>query len=152
MGETMDLQYIFTSLEGRINRAKWWAGVVILGIIFIVLGTLIEVIFGTGFFGGLLATLLTLALFYPSYAVCAKRFQDRDKPGKTALYGLVPFLIAFLFSAWGLTGTSTENNVIGWLCALAVIGVSLWFLIELGILKGTPGPNQYGGDPLAAIY
>ena len=148
----MDLQYIFTSLEGRINRAKWWAGVVILGIGFLVVATIIEEAIGTGFFGGLLATLLTLALFFPTYATCAKRFQDRDKPGKTALYGLIPFAIAFLFSAWGLTGTSTENTGLGWLCALVVIGVLLWFVIELGILKGTPGSNQYGGDPLAAIY
>ena len=147
----MDLQYIFTSLEGRINRAKWWAGVVILAIIFLVLLGMIDVVIGTGFFGGLLATLLTLALFFPTYAACAKRFQDRDKPGKTALYGLVPFLIAFLFSAWGLTGTSDANNGLGWLCALVWIGVILWFVIELGILKGTPGPNQYGGDPLAAL-
>ena len=81
----MDLQYIFTSLEGRINRSKWWAGAVILGIISIILGVLIEVIFGRGFFGGLLATLIALALFFPSYAVCAKRFQDRNKPGKSIM-------------------------------------------------------------------
>jgi uncharacterized membrane protein YhaH (DUF805 family) len=31
------------------------------------------------------------------------------------------------------------------------MGVGLWFLIELGILKGTPGPNRFGGDPLAAV-
>jgi uncharacterized membrane protein YhaH (DUF805 family) len=30
-------------------------------------------------------------------------------------------------------------------------GVGIWFLIELGILKGTPGPNRFGGDPLAAV-
>jgi len=28
-----------------------------------------------------------------------------------------------------------------------VIG-GLWLLIELGFLKGTAGPNQYGPDPL----
>lgn len=152
MGETMDLQHIFTSLEGRINRAKWWAGVVILGIISLILGVVIEVIFGGGFFGGFLMTLVALALFYPSYAVCAKRFQDRDKPGQTALYGLVPSLAASLLDAWGLTGVGAELNALGWLCVLVNLGVGLWFLIELGILKGTPGQNHYGGDPLAAIY
>ncbi|ODS04178.1 hypothetical protein AUC71_00395 [Methyloceanibacter marginalis] len=86
----MDLQYIFTSFDGRINRAKWWAGAVILAVISLVISLIIEVIFGTGFFGGFLLTILALALFYPTYALCAKRFQDRDKPGKTALYGLVP--------------------------------------------------------------
>ena len=95
--------------------------------------------------------LVTLALFYPGYAVTAKRFQDRDKPGVTALYGLVPVLIASLLQAFGLTGTPSEPNAIGWICNLVTMGVGLWFLIELGILKGTPGPNRFGGDPLAAV-
>ena len=34
---------------------------------------------------------------------------------------------------------------------LVNLGVGLWFLIDLGILKGTPGPNNYGGDPLTAL-
>ena len=147
----MDLQYILTSLEGRINRAKWWAGVVILGVISLILGVLIEVIFGVGFFGGFLATLVALALFFPTYAVCAKRFQDRDKPGKMALYGLLPSLIASFLDAWGLTGVGDQLNGLGWLCVLVNLGVGLWFLIELGIMKGTPGANQFGGDPLAAL-
>jgi uncharacterized membrane protein YhaH (DUF805 family) len=50
----------------------------------------------------------------------------------------------------GLTGTQ-QLTAIGWVCALVNLGVGLWFLIELGILKGTPGPNRFGGDPLAAV-
>lgn len=30
-----------------------------------------------------------------------------------------------------------------------VIG-GLWYLIECGFLPGTPGPNTYGANPLAA--
>ena len=37
----MDFQYLFTSFDGRINRAKYWAGIVILAIISIVLGFII---------------------------------------------------------------------------------------------------------------
>lgn len=144
----MDFQYLFTSLDGRINRAKWWIGAIILGVISIVLGSIIELIFGRGFFGGFLLTLVSLALFFPSYALSAKRFQDRNKPGQTALYGLVPSLIAGLLSGWGLTMSGTDLNMIGWLCVLVNLGVGIWFLIDLGILKGTPGQNQYGGDPL----
>ena len=147
----MDLQYVFTSLDGRINRAKWWAGIVILAVVSLVLGFVIDVIFGSGAFGGLLATLVALGLFFPTYAVCAKRFQDRDRPGKTALYGLVPLLVAGLLQTWGLTGTPQEPNGLGWICTLINLGVGLWFLIDLGILKGTPGQNHFGGDPLAAI-
>jgi uncharacterized membrane protein YhaH (DUF805 family) len=147
----MDFQYLFTSFDGRINRAKYWAGMVIIALISIVLGFIIGVIFGTGAFGTILLTLVTVALFYPAYSVAAKRFQDRDKPGQTALYGLVPVLIANLLQSFGLTGPAHEPNALGWICNLVTLGVGLWFLIDLGILKGTPGPNQFGGDPLAAI-
>jgi uncharacterized membrane protein YhaH (DUF805 family) len=147
----MDLQYVFASLDGRINRAKWWAGMVILALVSIVLGFFIGLVFGVGAFGTFLVILITLALFYPTYAVCAKRFQDHDRPGKTALYGLVPLLLSSLLGAFGLTVSGTEPTAIGWLCTLINLGVGIWFLIDLGILKGTPGQNRYGGDPLAAI-
>src|ERR1700752_2271653 len=77
----LDLQYLFTSFDGRINRAKYWAGTIILAIISIVLGFLIGAVFGPSTLGAILVALVTLGLFYPGYAVAAKRFQDRDKPG-----------------------------------------------------------------------
>lgn len=147
----LDFQYLFTSFDGRINRAKYWAGTIILAIASIILGFIIGAIFGVSTFGSILAILITLALFYPAYAVAAKRFQDRDKPGNTALYGLVPVLIASMLQTFGLTGTPQEPNALGWICNLVTLGVGLWFLIDLGILKGTPGPNKFGGDPLAAV-
>lgn len=143
----MDLQYVFASFGGRINRAKWWAGAIILLIIWLIVGG----IFGSSLFGALISVIVTLVLLYPAYAVCAKRFQDRDRPGKTALYGLVPILMASLLQTWGLTGTSQNLNGLGWICFLINFGVGIWFLIDLGILRGTPGQNRYGGDPLAAI-
>lgn len=146
----MDFNYLFLSFDGRINRAKWWAGIVILIVINIVLGVIIAGIFGLSTFGTILFTLIVLALFYPSYAVAAKRFQDRDKPGQTALYGLVPLLIASLLQNFGLAGTPEEPNALGWICSIVTLGVLIWFLVELGILKGTTGSNRYGPDPLVA--
>ena len=147
----MDFKYLFTSFDGRTNRAKWWAGVVILGIINIVLSFIVFQIFGLTFFGRLLSFLIFVALLYPTYAVSAKRFQDRDKPGIMAVYGLGALLVASLLGTLGLTGTPQVPNALGWICTLVTLGVGLWFMIELGILKGTPGPNRFGGDPLAAI-
>jgi uncharacterized membrane protein YhaH (DUF805 family) len=145
----MDFNYLFTSFDGRINRAKWWAGVVIIALINIAIGLIVYQLFGLGFFGRLLSFIVALALFYPSYAVCAKRFQDRDKPAKFALYGLAATLVVSLLQALGLTGTPDQPNAIAWVCSVVSIGVGLWFLIELGILKGTAGSNRYGPDPLA---
>ena len=31
---------------------------------------------------------------------------------------------------------------------LASLAISIWGLVELGFLRGTVGPNQYGPDPL----
>jgi uncharacterized membrane protein YhaH (DUF805 family) len=40
---------------------------------------------------------------------------------------------------------------LGVMCFLVLIGVTAWFLIELGMLKGTPGPNRFGPNPLSRI-
>jgi hypothetical protein len=31
---------------------------------------------------------------------------------------------------------------------LACLAIFIWFLVELGLLRGTAGPNRYGRDPL----
>ena len=145
----MDFGYLFTSFDGRINRAKYWIGSIALAVVSIVFGILIASLFGMTTLGAILIALVTLALFYPAYAIAAKRFQDRDKPGKTALYGLVPVLLVNFLQLFGMTGTPEQPNTLGWISSLVMLAVGLWFLVELGILKGTTGPNRYGPDPLA---
>lgn len=63
--------------------------------------------------------LVNLVLVWPAVAVSVKRWHDRDRSGWWVLVNLVP--------------------VIGW----------LWALVECGFLRGTPGPNRFGADPLA---
>lgn len=65
------------------------------------------------------AGLVQLALAWPALAVSVKRWHDRDKSGWWVLINLVP--------------------VIGW----------LWALVANGLMRGTPGPNRFGADPLA---
>jgi len=64
--------------------------------------------------------LVNLLLLWPVLAVSIKRWHDRDKPGWWVLIVLVP--------------------VVGW----------LWALVVNGFLRGTPGPNRFGADPLTA--
>jgi uncharacterized membrane protein YhaH (DUF805 family) len=143
----LDFRHLFTEFDGRINRAKWWAGA---GILF-AFWYVVNGIFGGFTIGAILVFLFTFPVFYFAYAVSAKRFQDRGRAGITALYGLVPLLIAVLFGIMGLTGDATASNAVGWICNLVILGVGLWFVIDLGLLKGTPGPNAFGGDPLVAV-
>jgi uncharacterized membrane protein YhaH (DUF805 family) len=126
----MDWQWLFTSFEGRINRAKFWAGSIALWLMSLITNVVISTLFGAQYAQGeifpvmgpvawLIWLAITLALAYASLAVWAKRWHDRDKSGWWSLIILVPFLGA------------------------------VWILVELGCLPGTEGPNRFGPDPLA---
>ena len=62
--------------------------------------------------------LLMFPLMLVGIIVQIKRWHDRDKSGWWVLINLVPCIGPF------------------------------WALIECGFLRGTPGPNKYGPDPL----
>jgi uncharacterized membrane protein YhaH (DUF805 family) len=75
--------------------------------------------------------LLQLAMIWPSAAVQVKRLHDREQSGWMVL------IIVF-------------GRLLGWIPLLGVIpalGAFLFWLINLGILEGTPGPNRYGQSP-----
>ena len=63
-----------------------------------------------------------LILLYPSFAVNAKRWHDRDKSAWWVLLGLIP-----------------------------VLGQILCFIV-LGFIKGTEGSNRFGPDPLESKH
>ena len=104
------------------------------------------------------------AFLLPAYPLAAKRLQDRDKRGETARYGYVPSIIAAGLLSFGPVEANPRTlelpigdvdvslnwntNTLGVICFLILIGVTAWFLIELGMLKGTPGPNRFGPEPL----
>jgi uncharacterized membrane protein YhaH (DUF805 family) len=120
----MDWKYLLTSFDGRINRGKFWAGIgvfIVIGIVAFILDAILGTRFTTGSGAqiGIIGILAALASIYFAIALYAKRWHDRNKSGWWTLIGLVP-----------------------------VIG-GIWLLIELGILEGTSGANQYGPNPLA---
>ena len=47
----------------------------------------------------------------------------------------------------GLTGDMYSRGVLDYLFGIAGLIIGIWFLVELGFLRGTIGPNQYGPDP-----
>jgi uncharacterized membrane protein YhaH (DUF805 family) len=118
--------------QGRTNRAKFWlVAVALLVIEIIVLAVLCggammsddpqQALASLGPVAGIVLVIFGLAVTWITIAVGIKRFHDRNKSGVWILIIFVP-----------------------------VIG-SLWYLIECGFLRGTPGPNDYGPDPLAML-
>jgi uncharacterized membrane protein YhaH (DUF805 family) len=155
----MDFRYLYTSFEGRINRKPYWiaslilvAAVIVLSLVIVTPITLMSP--GLGFF---ISFLIWLALLYPVVALGVKRLHDRGKSGQLMAVFLAPSIIVQLGDLLGITGSEQVvggetvylPNMLGWLLIAVSLGVAIWALVELGILKGTTGPNAYGPDPLA---
>ena len=155
---------IFFGFRGRINRKIYWAGSVLVGL--------------AGFlFAALLAYLATgnplapevwerpadkgsiwgpvwLAYFgflvWPSAALAVKRLHDRNRPVWIwyAYYtlALAVSLVPLKPSLW------TETNPASSFLAVPLAFFAGYIFFELGVFRGTPGPNAHGDDPLPANY
>ncbi len=104
----MDWKYLLTSYEGRINRAKFWAGVGVFIAIGIV-GAIIDGILGAN---GIISIIISLAMIYFAFALYAKRWHDRDKSGWWSLIIFVPIIgsIWLLVECGILPGTQGANR------------------------------------------
>lgn len=136
-------RFLFLSFEGRISRAPYWAGSIMLMLVYSLISTLFE-----DLADGRLIPILTLPLYYPSVAVDVKRMHDRGLP----LWLLIPFYLpAFLidlFTMLGLKPVGNETSVLYSLVATAGLAALLWQIVELGIKRGVEGRNAHGPNPL----
>ena len=119
--ENIDWKDLLFSFDGRINRGKFWLGIVASWVVAIVVFGLLGIILFqiSAVLGYIVWFVVYVGLIWIGIALSIKRWHDRDKSGWWILIGLVPLVGA------------------------------IWAFIETGFLEGTPGPNQYGPDPLA---
>lgn len=95
------------SYEGRINRQRYWAFVLVY-IAALIVTSIIDGMLGTG----IVTLLLSLAALYPSICVSIKRWHDRDKSGWWVLIGLIPIVggIWTLIECGCLRGSEGTNR------------------------------------------
>lgn len=132
MGSMSYTQFLF-SFEGRATRSAYWLRFYLpMMVIYALMGFLTSLVmpamdqYGTPLEAPSTTFMIMQAVFglfavvalWPSLAVTAKRWHDRDKSGWWTLIALIP-----------------------------IIG-GLWMLIECGFLRGTTGSNRFGEDPL----
>jgi uncharacterized membrane protein YhaH (DUF805 family) len=140
----MNLIGLLFSFEGRINRGKFWLAVLAYVIISIVLAFLLIV----PVLGWLLAGIGYLGMIVSGIFVAIKRLHDRNKPGWwVAIFYVIPMILSGA-SAY-MTYEAGEQTSMAMLLSLVGLAISLWAFVELGCLRGTVGPNQYGPDPIA---
>jgi uncharacterized membrane protein YhaH (DUF805 family) len=147
----MNLGKLLFSFEGRINRGKFWLAVLIYIVAAMVAGILAYAS-NSEAAGGLLNGLVSLVTFISGIFVAIKRLHDRNRSGWwLLLFYIAPgILIAIGAVIWlvGIAGESSGAGGIGTVFVLAGAAISIWAFVELGCLRGTVGPNQYGPDPL----
>lgn len=92
---------------------------------------------------------LQVANMWINLVLGVKRLHDRDRTGWWIVLPSVLILLSIF--AWALgeaPGRPGALPVVLGLTALIAMG---WLFIELGFLRGTQGPNQFGPDPLGAV-
>ena len=143
----MTIAQILFSFSGRINRAKYWLTVlltiaVMLALIFVVVlaAPPTAEVFGRPFLLPLLM-LLYIPMLWIALAVGVKRLHDRNKSGWWLLFF---YLVPAVLQGIGDLLEAPLSLVL----YLPAFAIGIWCLIELGFLRGTDGPNQYGPDPL----
>jgi uncharacterized membrane protein YhaH (DUF805 family) len=150
------IKALYTTTDGRISRKQWWLGVVGLIVASIVLSIILAIIgLGTNSAWGQLIAFLIL--LYPNYCLSIKRRHDRDNNGNDVkgFLGISALLTVAQAFGIGMTMTDIGNGVMlpmpdmPMSIVLFLLGLfGLYLFIQLGFLKGTPGSNSYGADPL----
>ncbi len=115
-----DWKQFYLSAQGRVNRQQFWLRLVLPCFVISIILLFVDMALGTYDVEngvGVLSGLFSLLVIIPAILVYIKRWHDRDKSGWWMLILLIP-----------------------------IVG-AIWFLVELGFLPGTPGPNRFGPPP-----
>jgi len=131
----------FATFSGRASRSEFW---------FFHLGTVL-VAFGIGMASAMLAgpssrgdasALWSLMIMLPSLAITVRRLHDINRSGWLLLVFQAIVVLAFILAV----SSNDRVSMIGGLALAGSLLTAVYFLAE----AGTPGPNQYGEDPLAS--
>lgn len=165
----MPLKDLLFGFEGRLRRRDWWIWSIALGIVYYAASDISAALLGLDahvFFRGgreavigdplaplAHALILSLAFLWPSSALTAKRAHDR---GASAWPPVLVNLACQALSFWptesyGVAGRALDNGDwvggSGLIAGLIIVAASLYLVVVLGFLDGTPGPNRFGRSP-----
>ena len=131
-GWDQPLSWVWFSFTGRLNRKAYWLkGVVLMSMIGLgvqVFTVLLGFLIGSSVLGGVLGASAVLIV-------------------------LLPLLV---FNFWVSLAISVKRahdlGHSGWWLLLFLVPIyNLWMAVVVGFFRGTPGPNEYGPDPIDPI-
>lgn len=148
--------------RGRIGRRTFWLGYALPLLLASIVANVVDAALGFATMGdavpadevqaGPVTGLVALLTLWPALAGAIKRLHDRDRSGWW-IGGY--YLLAATFAVLVLTGAVMAAAgagggmmMLSMVTAVVLLGYAIWLLVEIGFLRGTPGPNRYGPDPL----
>src|SRR5580704_10235646 len=140
----MNWVYLFNGFHGRIGRQTFWLAMGVLA-----LAELVAHLFAEQIQGDRLSAIFDLAFTYPEFAVAVKRIHDRNLPVWLLGVFFAANAVLDLLTVLGWDSGGDNPTVLWTVVAIPFLVLLLALIVELGFRKGTPGPNQYGPDPLA---
>jgi uncharacterized membrane protein YhaH (DUF805 family) len=154
----MNWPHLLFGIRGRISRAQWW----IASLILIIIGCVVSKAIDWFDFEAVAASLnrsaaisleivlalASLLIVYCLLAVAVKRLHDRNKRGWwILLFPLAPVILASIVSAF----REDLGSALDYAVSAVVLIITIWAVIEFGVMSGTVGLSRYGPDPLAKI-
>jgi uncharacterized membrane protein YhaH (DUF805 family) len=133
----MPIGTLLFSFRGRINRMPYW--LVSLAVL-IVMAAVFALVGFSGVWQSVMLLLL-IPLIWTGVALAVKRLHDRNKSAW--------WLVIFYVLPGIMEGIGEFAGDAAVVLLIASSALSIWALVELGFLRGTAGPNDYGPDPLA---
>ena len=131
-GWDQPLKWVWFSFSGRLNRKAYWLkGFVLMSMIGLgvqLFGVLVGLMFGATGLGGMFGVAIALVVILP--------------------------LLVFNFwvSLALVVKRAHDLGHSGWWLLLFLVPIyNLWMAIVMGFFRGTPGPNDYGPDPIDPI-
>lgn len=165
----MTIWHLLFSFDGRINRKPYIITITVLMLVAAAL-LLVGATLVTGdpfsleFWGlrpenirvwGPIYGGMWLLAIWPTLALATKRLHDRNYPLWIGLAFYLVLLIASAAIVWFGPGTfeaasahrSSQASTL--ILTLLLLPASVWFTAQVMFMRGVPGPNAWGPDPLA---
>lgn len=150
----MDWKTLFLSAQGRMGQRDFWIGFIALFVANMIVGNLGPLSF------------LGLVLIYPAVCIYAKRLHDF---GRSGWLMMIPFgaslagvVIMFMAGGAALLGAASGSSTAAGagalmgggvilIVALAILVISIGFIIWVGTRPSDGGDNLYGPPPVRLV-
>ncbi len=138
----MNWWHVLVSFDGRVGRGAFWR--VFAAIVFVWVCTgIVSAGLLSGRAGVIVPYVVFAAIAYGYLAAAVKRLHDRGRTGWWLLPVYGPGLaVAAAVELLGLDPTTSGLQIAFGLAVLPTV----WAFIELFLMPGTPGPNDYGPE------